>query len=82
MTTVDEVKALVAEDSALLAQVSAGIDALLAQVAALAAQVAAGSVASQADLDAIGAGLQGMKDVLVADVAKEPVVETPSEPVA
>lgn len=72
MTTVEEDKQLLVDIQAQVVKVNTGVDALIAQVATLTAQVANGSVASQADLDAIGASAQAIKDSLGGVVAKEP----------
>lgn len=72
MTTIKEDLQLNEDIKALVVSVSTGVDALLAQIAALTAQVAAGSVATQADLDALGVSGQAIKDSLTGVVAKEP----------
>lgn len=83
---VEEIKQQLADATAVLTEitpivsnVAGDVDSLLAQIAALIAELAAGKVATQEDLDAIGAGAQtikdgltSMKDALSAVDAKEP----------
>lgn len=73
MTTVEEDKQLLVDIQAQVVVVNSGVDNLLAQVAALNAELAAsGGAVTQADLDAIGASAQAIKDSLTGIVAKEP----------
>lgn len=62
---VDKIMATVQEIQDALATIAAGVDALEAAIADLKAKVAAGGVATQADLDALGAKAAA----IVADLA-------------
>ena len=64
----------------LVSNVAGDVDSLIAQVKALKEQIANGSPATQADLDALGAGLAELKASLTATDAKEPAPETPPNP--
>lgn len=80
MTTVTDLKNLVAAMDAETNTIAAKVDAQTAAIADLSAKVAAGGVATQADLDAIGAGLTPISERLKT-IGADPAQPIPAEPV-
>lgn len=78
MTSVEELKNSLDGIQSIVTNVKGDVESLIAQVAVLAAEVAAGKIATQEDLDALGAKAQGIKDSLGAVDAQVPALELPA----